>query len=526
MIYFFCLYLFKNNTRGSIIYLTNQIYFMKKTNYLIWMMIMLFIASCTNNESIIENNDETFQEKLLSVQEIMDQINETIELEGSFDWTKADDQLLWSATVHGSNLLTVGYGDNNDGFRLSENNRAKQIKTTILNVIKSSEKTSKEDVLIYEDPLLNYIDVKVEGLNTIRELRKLNNIRYLEPDGVVLVSGQGAERSSLSSSGCGFDSDYISSSDYGTLSTGAKIPWNYYDHKINQAWSYSKGRGIGVGVIDTGLSPSQANLSYKFDDYYSGRYIQKYGTYIDSNWWWSNNLDGPNDRCGHGTSCVSAISAPNNNSGSFVGVAYECNMVSYRGTSDVVLNDYHEKKGVANALKALGNRNDIKIISMSVGYPWSIGRVKDAVRYAYYRGKLIFAAGGTSTSFTNWYGVIFPATMSETVAVTGVEEQASYNECDVCHKGSKIDFTFVMERGNNHHQPVLGFYNYTSNYFGGSSVATASTAGIAALVWARYPYWNRNHVLNRLKFAGDFYPNRNSNFGYGNINALKAVRGY
>lgn len=500
---------------------------MKKSNYLIWMMTIIFLSSCTNNEEVLDNTQEQTQEKLLTVQEVMNKIDETIQNEGSFDWKNADDQLLWSATVHGSNILTVGYGAENESFTTEKNGRGKEIKNAILQVVQQNEKTTKEDVLIHEDAVLNYIDVKVSGLQTIKELRKLQNIRYLEPDGFVLVpQNQANSRSSLSSSGCGFDGDYISTADYGTLSTGAKIPWNYYDHKINQAWSYSKGRGIGVGVIDTGLSPNQANLSYKFDDYYSGRYIQKYGTYIDSSWWWSNNLDGPNDRCGHGTSCVSVISAPNNNSGDFVGIAYECNMVSYRGTSDVVLNDYHEKKGVANALIALGDRNDIKIISMSVGYPWSIGKIKDAVRYAYSKGKLIFAAGGTSTSYTNWYGVIFPATMSETVAVTGVEEQANYNECDVCHKGSEIDFTYIMERSNNHHQPVLGYNSYTSNYFGGSSVATASTAGIAALVWAKYPYWNRTQVLNRLKFAGHFYPYRNNDFGYGNINALKAVRGY
>ena len=502
---------------------------MKKSNFLIWMMIIIvFLSSCTNNEELLENSKEPVQEKLLSVQQVMDKINEIIKKKGSFDWKTADDQLLWSATVHGNHLLTVGFGLSDESFRTEASKRLNGIKTSILEEIGIHENaTNKKDILVYEDAVLNYIDVKVENIETIKALRKLSNIRYLEPDGFMLVNpNQNLQRSSLSSSGCGFDGDYINGADYGILSSGAKIPWNYYDHKINQAWSYSKGRGIGVGVIDTGLSPNQVNLSYKFDDYYSGRYIQKYGTYIDSNWYWSNNLDGPNDRCGHGTSCVSVISAPNNNSGMFVGVAYECNMVSYRGTSDVVLNDYHEKKGVANALIALGNRSDIKIISMSVGYPWSIGRVKDAVRYAYSKGKLIFAAGGTSTSYTNWYGVIFPATMSETVAVTGVEEQANYHECDVCHKGSKIDFTFVMERGNNHHQPVLGYNSYTSNYFGGSSVATASTAGIAALVWAKYPYWNRNQVLNRMKFAGHFYPNKNSNFGYGNINALKAVRGY
>ena len=38
---------------------------------------------------------------------------------------------------------------------------------------------------------------------------------------------------------------------------------------------------------------------------------------------------------------------------------------------------------------------------------FSVGRIKDAVRYAHGKGKLIFAAGGTSTSFTNFVGVIF-----------------------------------------------------------------------------------------------------------------------
>jgi subtilisin family serine protease len=116
--------------------------------------------------------------------------------------------------------------------------------------------------------------------------------------------------------------------------------------------------------------------------------------------------------------------------------------------------------------------------------------------------------------------------MNETVAVTGIEEGAGYDECDTCHTGTKIDFTVVMERGNNNHQPVIGFYTGEANYFGGSSVATAFTAGTAALVWAKYPSWNRDQVLQRLKEASAFYPTKNSDFGYGNIDALKAVRGY
>ena len=140
--------------------------------------------------------------------------------------------------------------------------------------------------------------------------------------------------------------------------------------------------------------------------------------------------------------------------------------------------------------------------------------------------KLIIAAGGTSTSFTNWAGVIFPANMDETVAVTGITDGVGYTECEVCHKGSKIDFTVIMQRSNdsNRTSVCLGYYEGTRSYVGGSSVSTATTAGIAALIWARNPTWSRDQVLNKMKQSASFYPNRHPDFGWGSINALVAVQ--
>jgi hypothetical protein len=58
---------------------------------------------------------------------------------------------------------------------------------------------------------------------------------------------------------------------------------------------------------------------------------------------------------------------------------------------------------------------------------------------------------------------------------------------------------------------------------GGSSVATASAAGMAALVWSKNPSWSTTQVLNRLITSSSYYPNRNSNFGWGVIDADKAT---
>ena len=200
-------------------------------------------------------------------------------------------------------------------------------------------------------------------------------------------------------------------------------------------------------------------------------------------------------------------------------------MIAYRAASNVVLDGASEQNGVKNAFTGLANNANVKIISMSMGHIFSVGKISDAIKYAYNKGKLIFCAAGTSTSFTTFVGVIFPATMAETVAVTGIKEGTSFVKCDDCHSGGKVEFTVVMQRsGSGNTVPVVSYYDNQTDYVGGSSVATATTAGIAALVWSKYPSWTRAQVLTKLRQSGNFYPNKNSEFGYGNINALAAVQ--
>lgn len=496
---------------------------MKRILLSLTMVAVLF--SCSKNEEVPVQEQQQDQ---LSRKEINAKIKASIETTGDFLWSNADVHTIWSALQHGENLLTIGYGASKSEFQKSASSES--IKNEIINLvnqIEGRESSSKEAKEYYADEVVNYIDIKVSNKETIATLLKDPRVRYIEPAAYsVFENNDEIQERSEGKSGCGYSSSNLASADYRTVAPGARVPWSFDAHNIPAAWNYSTGSGVTVAVIDTGLSPEQRWMNQYFNDgYSSGRSVQKYGTFVDSWWSWSNNYDGVNDKCGHGTSMASVATAPRNNDNLPVGVAYNANLVSYRAVENVVIDDYHEKRGVAEALTALGNRSDVKVISMSIGSPFSIGRVSDAVKYAYSRGKMIIAAGGTSTSFTTWYGVIFPASMSETVAVTGVKE-GQYDNCDVCHTGSKIDFTIQMQRtnGTDNKVPILSYYDQQSNYVGGSSVATATTAGIAALVWAKNPSWSRSQVLNKLRQASDFYPNKNSEFGYGNIDALKAVQ--
>lgn len=229
------------------------------------------------------------------------------------------------------------------------------------------------------------------------------------------------------------------------------------------------------------------------DGYSQDRTIESYGLYSDDALPFSDNYDGTDDGCGHGTSMAALVTAPRNDDNLTVGVAYNANLVAYRATENVFVTNFNEQHGLSMALTALADREDVKIISISLGTPISNGMVEDAIKYAYSKGKLIFAAAGTSPAY-NFYGVIFPANMEETIATTGVMEYA-YEPCQGCHKGKEVDFTIAVQRESGNIVPTLSYFNGETNYTGGSSSSAATTAGIAALIWSKYPNWTREQVL-------------------------------
>ena len=509
---------------------------MKRLFILLSITVLLF--SCENlrdsNKDIekIDQLSELSDSELLTPAQINAEINKSLERTGDFNWNDASDLMIWSALVHGGNILTVGYIQ--EVAIKTKSTGGASTKQNIIAAVAESEsegtdlKTAR-DVLIFDDEDLVLVDLDVKNISTVLLLRGLDNIRYLEP-AVYSLFNYSESNSTLKSSGifgCDNTSVNLVTGDYVSEAPGCKVPWNYYSHNIPSAWTLSTGSGVTVGLIDTGVSPYQSLLGSGFNDgYSSGRTILKYGVYVDSFWPWVTKTDGSSDKCGHGTSMAAAIAAPRNNNNLPVGVAYNTNLIAYRATSDVILDGYHEQKGVAKALVNLGNTSSVKIISMSIGHVFTVNRIKDAVIYAYNRDKLIIAAGGTSTWFTNnLVEVIFPANMSQTVAVTGITNDGSYTQCNDCHKGSKIDFTVVMQRYNDSERvtPVVGFYENSTRYSGGSSVSTAMTAGMAALVWSIHPGWSRSQVLLKLMQSAELYPNKSSNYGYGCIDAYEAV---
>jgi len=491
-------------------------------------------------ELILVNPVEALNDRdPLTRSELRQEFTSHLERFGVVSWSVYDDYTVWSTALASDSVISVGYQP--DGYSNLdqsihlidvESGEWKNAKNSLINYVVAETRRKypemglgAEDLLVFGDKPLPYFNIRIWDYEILANLRNFNLVRYAEPMGFGFQE-QGPLRSD---SGCGGNSGISNpnSSDFFTAPQGPRLSWNFIDMKIHKAWKAgSRGNGITMGIIDTGISSDQAKLNSEFSGGLSGsRTVERYGFHDPCFLFVFCENDGIDDLCGHGTNMAGTAVGPASADGSFAGVAFESNLIGIRAAEDVVHDTSAEQDGVSDAFTFLGNRADVDIISMSMGNLFSSGQITDAINFAYNQGKMIFTAAGTSFSFTTFVGVIFPATLSNTIAVTGTKTGSPMQKCSTCHSGSLVDFVVTMEDRNNSDRTPLTLSDSGNdpNYTGGSSVATATAAGIAALVWSNDLSQSREDVLEALKNASNFYPSRDGNFGWGKIDAQAAV---
>lgn len=500
------------------------------------LMLTSFIISCKKDLQE-QQVDEVKADPIKSIAEINNFIKSKLETTRKFEWSTASDEIIWSALQHSDKIAAVGYKPSDE---INVDSRLHTInindaawvaaKENILQIIldeevKANKDLQKSNMQVWPEAFLPVVDVEIRSIATIKKLRASNLLRYVEPMGYEpsAMEQQGLGSRVLSSSGCGgnvADNTLVNNVHYTVATPNTKVSWNYTSHGIQNAWTKSTGSGIKIFIIDSGCEFDQENLGSAFNQgASSGRTVEKIVTLPRSSIFGIpyGAYETADDGCGHGTSMAGACAAPRGTDGNACGVAYNCNLVTCRAGEDVLIDASKESKGVADAYVNAANRTDVKIISMSMGRITGSAQISDAIRYANGRGKLMMCAGGTSFSWTaGWVGVIFPAWMSEVQAITGIKQNTVYSRCDDCHKGSEIDFVVVMERaGDNMHPLSLAMSGDAPSTVGGSSVATATCAGIAALVWSRFPTYTAAQVVDKLKTSSSNYPTKNGDYGWG-----------
>jgi len=191
-------------------------------------------------------------------------------------------------------------------------------------------------------------------------------------------------------------------------------------------------------------------------------------------------------------------------------------LLSVRHGQDVVI-DPLESYAVVDGIRAAVN-SGAQIIAMAFGTgQWEYNNLKHEIEAKHHNQGILFV-GGAGTEYCS-EGVVFPAKMPEVVAATGTTAAGSLHPA-AC-TGPEVDIHTVIEDAF-----AAGRRTDDLITFGGSSDATAVVAGAAALVWSRYPSWNRDQVRDRLFATATRGTCGGCGGSNGQLNAYAAVGGF
>ncbi|WP_372508500.1 S8 family serine peptidase [Salinibacterium sedimenticola] len=279
------------------------------------------------------------------------------------------------------------------------------------------------------------------------------------------------------------------------------------DYGVTQAWNTTRGAGVTVAVIDTGIDGTHQDLL--------GAVVG--GTDVSG----VGSADGQTpvgySSREHGTMVASLLAGRGTGTDSgVIGVAPEASLLSVSvgfGVGTVSSDDQ-----VAQAVRwSVDNGADIINMSLTrntIEWPESWD---DAFLYAMQNDVVIVAAAGNRGSGTTQVGA--PATMPGVLTVAGLDRQGNAS-FDASSQGITIGVAAPSEE-------LVGATpggGYSS--WGGTSGAAPLVAGVAALVRSAHPELDAGEVIARITATARAVPGEadpSPIYGHGLVNAAAAV---
>ncbi|MEU3452337.1 type VII secretion-associated serine protease mycosin [Micromonospora sp. NPDC006766] len=283
----------------------------------------------------------------------------------------------------------------------------------------------------------------------------------------------------------------------------AERPWALERLDPTAAWRVTRGEGVTVAVIDSGVSPSHPLLR--------GRVLDGADfNHLDS-------LKGQCDLVGHGTLIAGIIAGREGTGTPYSGIAPEAKILPVRVLADNKRTfDESIPAQIGEAIDwAVDHGADVINLSLET---LDDPVLKNAVNHALDQGViLVAAAGNRQENRQDQPG--YPAAYPGVIAVAGIDDKGGHVGSSIA--GSYVD---VAAPGLNIVGPAPGGSGYLYEPQGGTSFATAYVSGVAALVRAAHPDLTPKEVAFRLTRTADNPPDgHNAEVGYGMVNPYRAV---
>jgi type VII secretion-associated serine protease mycosin len=272
-------------------------------------------------------------------------------------------------------------------------------------------------------------------------------------------------------------------------------PWPQRRLDFEEAWKVTRGEGVTVAVVDSGISAKHPQLA--------GRVVAEFDATKTT----------ANDCFQHGTEVAGIIAAADQRQSRgvpFVGVAPGAKLVNAKFTAGESTQD---NTLLPKAIEWAADR--AKVINVSVAAP-DTPALRKAVLYAQSKDALIVAAAGNVTDQQKGQEQkAYPASYPGVLSVAAADENGTI--ADFSNLKTRVDVSApgegIISTGPTGYMGGLG----------GTSFGAPYAAGVAALVRSRHKELTYEQVIQRIKVTAE--GGNGGGSGNGMISPMQAVTG-
>ncbi|MER5534858.1 type VII secretion-associated serine protease mycosin [Streptomyces mirabilis] len=277
--------------------------------------------------------------------------------------------------------------------------------------------------------------------------------------------------------------------------------WPLTQFRADDIWDISKGQGVSIAVIDSGVDAAHPDLK--------GQILQGAGFIGDPQDQGQTDVSGDS----HGTAIAGIIAGTGkaNHGNGMIGLAPKSKVLPVRVTTDGAA----DPTVIAEGIKYAADHHT-QVINISIGTTTPDPLLREAVNYALGKDVVVVAAAGNEGQ--NGNPAMYPAAFPGVIDVTGMDSGGRFWPASDSGPQSTLAAPAAdIYSTNDHGQYVRA---------DGTSYAAGYVSAAAALVRSAFPHLTAGQTIRRLVTTAQLPSSggHDNQFGYGIVDPLAALR--